>query len=210
MLAFSTGSDLDQMAANQGVERLTGESDESLRRRTQLAPEAYNTAGSEGAYIYQALTADVTIRDASAVKINENGGIKISVMNSGSDPTPTTQQILNVVNRLNRKNIKPLTDVVSVAPVNVIRIEIVANVILYPGPDAGLVMADIGTALSKVRDRISLIGRDLTRSSIISALNQEGVQSVELIKPAQNIVANSDQCVIITSATITPLPLRAE
>lgn len=210
MLPFATGSDLDNLAALYEVERLDGESDASLRRRTQLAPEAFNTAGSEGAYMFQALTADVTIRDVSAVKINENGGIKISVMNSGSDPTPTTQQILNVVNRVNRKNIKPLTDVVSVAPVNVIRTEIVANVILYPGPDSALVMNDIGVALSKVRDRISLIGRDLTRSAIISALNQEGVQSVELIKPAQNIVANSDQCVIVTSATITPLPLRAE
>ena len=117
MLAFSTGTDLDHLAALLNVERLTTvtrlrhlrpdikESDESLRRRAQLAPEAFTTAGSEGAYIFQALTADPTIRDVSAVKINEKGGVKISVMNSGSDPTPTKQQILNVVERLNRKNI---------------------------------------------------------------------------------------------------------
>jgi phage-related baseplate assembly protein len=224
MLAFSTGTDLDNLAAFFNVERLTipgnpaavppttdtKESDESLRRRAQIAPEAFTTAGSEGAYIFQALTADPTIRDVSAVKINEKGGVKISVMNSGSDPIPTTQQIQNVVERLNRKNIKPLTDVISVAPVKVLRTDIVANVTFYPGPDASLIMADIGKALTKVRDRISLIGRDLTLSSIISAINQEGVQSVDLISPAENITAGSDQCVVITSAAVTPRPFRAE
>jgi phage-related baseplate assembly protein len=224
MLAFSTGSDLDHLAALLNVERMvipgnptavpatvdTWESDASLRRRAQLAPEALSTAGSEGAYIFQALTADQTIRDVSAVKINEKGGVRIAVMNSGSDPTPTAQQIRNVVERLNRKNIKPLTDVISVVPVKVLRADIVANVTFYPGPDTGLIMTDIGKALTKVRDRISLIGRDLTRSAIISALNQEGVQSVELISPPANIPANSDQCVIINSATVTPIAKRAE
>jgi phage-related baseplate assembly protein len=210
MLAFSTGTDLDHLAALLNVDRLTGELDDSLRRRAQLAPEALTTAGSEGAYIFQALTSDVTIRDVSAVKINEKGGVRITVMNSGSDPTPTKQQLLNVFERLNRKNIRPLTDVITVVPVKVIRTDIVANITFYPGPDTALIMADIGKALGKVRDRISMIGRDLTRSAIISALNQEGVQSVELISPADNIVAGSDQCVIINSATVTPLPKRAE
>lgn len=71
-------------------------------------------------------------------------------------------------------------------------------------------MADIGKALTKVRDRITLLGRDLTRSAIISALNQEGVQSVNLISPPENIPAGSDQCIIIDSASINPLPIRME
>ncbi|ARQ95338.1 baseplate assembly protein J [Bradyrhizobium phage BDU-MI-1] len=210
MLAFSTGTDLDHLAALLNVERLPGELDESLRRRAQLAPEALSTAGSEGAYIFQALTADPTIRDVSAVKINEKGGVRITVMNSGSDPIPTKQQLLNVYERLNRKNIRPLTDVITVAPVKVLRVDIVANVTFYPGPDSALIMTDISKALTKVRDRISLIGRDLTRSALISALNQEGVQSVELISPAENIPASSEQCVLINSATITPIAKRAE
>jgi phage-related baseplate assembly protein len=210
MLAFSKGTDLDNLAAFFGVERLAGETDDSLRRRAQLGPEAFTTAGSEGAYIFQALTADVTIRDVSAVKMNDRGGVKITVMNSGSDPVPTRQQLLNVQERLNRKGIRPLTDVIAVVPVKVLRTDIVANITFYPGPDAAVIMSEIGKALTKVRDRISLIGRDLTRSAIISALNQEGVQSVDLISPADNIAADSDQCVIINSATITPLANRAE
>lgn len=211
MLAFSTGGDLDNLAAFFGVERAVGETDDSLRRRAQLAPEAFNTAGSEGAYIFQALTADpVNIRDATAVKMDDRGRVRIAIMAAGTNPVPTSDIILKVYNRINSKGIRPLTDVISVVPVKPIRQQIVANISLYPGPDAGLVMTDIGTALNKVRSNVSLIGRDLTRSAIISALNQEGVQSVDLISPADNVVVGTDQCALIESATITPLPLRVE
>jgi phage-related baseplate assembly protein len=211
MLAFSKGADLDNLSAFFGVERAAGETDDSLRRRAQMAPEAFTTAGSEGAYIFQGLTADpVNVRDITAVKMNDKGGVRICVMASGSNPVPATDVILKVRDRLNSKGIKPLTDVISVVPVKVIRTKIVANISLYPGPDAALVMADIGTALSKVRANVSLIGRDLTRSAVISALNQEGVQSVDLISPAENVVIDTDQCTLIESAAITPLQLRVE
>ncbi|MGJ4953028.1 baseplate assembly protein [Bradyrhizobium sp. HKCCYLS20291] len=210
MLAFAKGSDLDNLAAFFGVERLPDELDDGLRRRAQMAPEAYSTAGSEGAYIFQALSADVRIRDATATKVNKFGGVKVAIMQSGTDPVPTKDILTNVVRRLNQKGIKPLTDVISVCPVTPLRTQIVANITLYPGPDAALVMNDIGTALTKVRTNVSLIGRDLTRSAIISALNQNGVQSVDLIWPAADIVAGNDQCVVVGSAKVTPLPTRLE
>ncbi|WP_316200901.1 MULTISPECIES: baseplate J/gp47 family protein [unclassified Bradyrhizobium] len=210
MLAFAKGADLDNLAAFFGVERLADELDDSLRRRAQMAPEAFSTAGSEGAYIFQALSADVRIRDATATKVNKFGGVKVAIMQSGNNPIPTKDIIANVVKRLNQKGIKPLTDVISVCPVMPLRTQIVANITLYPGPDAALVMQDIGTALTNVRTNVSLIGRDLTRSAIISALNQNGVQNVELISPEADIVAGNDQCVVIESAKVTPLPTRLE
>jgi phage-related baseplate assembly protein len=224
MLAFSTGTDLDNLAAFFNVERMSIpgdntvdpiipaviESDEALRRRTQLAPEALTTAGSEGAYIFQALSADVNLRDASAVCTDKFGNVKVTVMRNGSDPVPTEEQINAVFLRLHRKNIKPLTDIVSVAPVTVQTVDLVANVALYPGPDAALVMADIEKAIIKIRNRISLIGRDLTSASLISALYQEGVQDVDIISPVGDVVAGSDGCVILKSATINVLPNRAE
>ncbi|WP_316196570.1 baseplate J/gp47 family protein [Bradyrhizobium sp. SZCCHNS3053] len=210
MLAFSLGADLDNLAAFFGVERLPGELDDSLRRRAQLAPEAFSTAGSEGAYIFQALTADVRVRDATANKIDNKGGVRICVMAKGAEPIPTQDIILNVRNRLGQKGIKPLTDVITVVPVKVIKQKIVANITLYPGPDAALVMADMGKALTKVRNNLAMIGRDLTRSAIIAALNQSGVQNVDLISPAADVQADPSQCVIVESAEITPLPMRTE
>jgi phage-related baseplate assembly protein len=210
MLAFSTGADLENLAAFFNVQRMDGELDDSLRRRTQLAPEAFSTAGSEGAYIFQALSADVRVRDATATRMDDSGTVRISVMQNATDPTPTADVLLAVSQRLNQKGIRPLTDMISVVPVKVFKTDIVANITLYPGPDSAVVINDIGNALTKVRNNITLIGRDLTRSAIISALNQSGVQSVDLISPAQNISVDNGGCVIINSASITPLPLRQE
>lgn len=79
MPAFATGSDLDQLAALLGIERLlldpgdaangiapTYESDDAFRRRMVLAPEGYSVAGPLGAYIFHALSADPDVLDASA------------------------------------------------------------------------------------------------------------------------------------------------
>jgi phage-related baseplate assembly protein len=224
MLAFSTGADLDNLAAFFGVERGTvptdntvdppiaehPETDESLRRRAQLAPEAFSTAGSEGAYVFHALSAHMGLRDATAIRLNDRGGVQVTIMKSGSLPIPTTEQIDAVYARLNKRDIKPLTDVVTVVPVRVISAEIVANLTLYPGPDQALVMADVQKGLTKVRDRVSLVGRDLARSSIMSALNQEGVQSVELISPVSDIKIDPTQCALISSAKINIKSDRAE
>ncbi|MGZ5390180.1 MAG: baseplate J/gp47 family protein, partial [Aeromicrobium sp.] len=148
MLPFAVGADLDVLAAFYGVQRelipvagsnpliFEPESDARFRRRVQMATEAFTTAGSEGAYIFHALAADPTIRDASAVAIDDKGGVKITIMNSGSDPLPTEAQLAAVRERLNRKNIKPLTDVVSVGSVEVLHTTIDAQLTLYPGPNA--------------------------------------------------------------------------
>ena len=45
MLAYATKGDLDNLAAFFGVERLEDETDERLRKRTQLALEGFSTAG---------------------------------------------------------------------------------------------------------------------------------------------------------------------
>lgn len=80
MLAYATAEDLDHIAANRGVKRHlidpgdpdalppiepVYEDDESLRRRAQMAPEGYSTAGPDGAYIFHTLNAHADILDAS-------------------------------------------------------------------------------------------------------------------------------------------------
>lgn len=228
MLAFATGSDLDHLAAFYGVKReiVPGdktvfpaipdviESDDSLRRRAQMGPEALATAGSEGAYIFHALSADITIRDASAAKIDDHGGVSIRLMNSVVDPVlgpvASIQQISAVFARLTKKNIRPLTDVISVASVDVVPIDIRATVTLYPGPNGSLVMKDIEAGLQKLRSRVSMIGMDLTRSAIHSAIYQEGVQNVQISNPPTSISISQKQCVWIRSVTVDVSSEREE
>lgn len=222
MLAFAKGTDLDHLAAFYNVYRdtipadpITGEparpeSDERFRRRVQQAPEAFSTAGTEGSYIFHALAADPTIRDVAVTKMNDKGGVKVTIMNSGSDPTPTNAQITNVTRRLFAPNIKPLTDVVTVAPVKVHYVDLDATVSLYPGPDSSLVSNDITKAMENLRNRISLTGRDLTYSALYAALNQEGVQEVTINAPNGSISVEKDECVWIRSANIQISSIRRE
>jgi phage tail P2-like protein len=65
MLAYATGSNLDQLGALLDVGRLAGEADTAYRARIQLAPEAFSVAGPASAYRFYALSAAPTIADAS-------------------------------------------------------------------------------------------------------------------------------------------------
>lgn len=222
MLAFSTKADLNNLGALYNVARLPlvttprnvstypqdWESDAAYRRRIQLAPEAFATAGSAGAYVYQALTADVTLRDASAIVTDSLAGVRVTVMNSGVNPTPTAAQIQNVRNRIFQPNVKPLTDQPVIVGPKITTTAIQANVTLYPGPDSSIVVSNINAALLKVRNRISMLGYDLTRAACISALYQEGVENVELISPAADVLTSADGCVLITQASVTILNTR--
>ena len=80
LLAYAKGADLDNRAADYGVQRLTiraadpdavppvaavMEDDEALRYRTRLSLEALSVAGSRGAYEYHALSASAELANVS-------------------------------------------------------------------------------------------------------------------------------------------------
>lgn len=80
MLAHAQEADLDQIGANYNVFRLTldvgdltaspprapvYESDNDFRRRIQLSPEGYTTAGSEQSYVFHGLSADADVADST-------------------------------------------------------------------------------------------------------------------------------------------------
>ncbi|MDB5610656.1 MAG: hypothetical protein JWP25_7556 [Bradyrhizobium sp.] len=208
MLPFATGSDLEVIGARFNVQRMPGELDPRLCRRIQLSMESFTTAGSPGSYIFHALSASINVKDASAVTERGTGKVTVTVMADGTNPVPTADVIDAVYDRLMADGIKPLTDDISVLPVTKIATDIVANITLYPGPDSSLVIADINKSLTSLRNRISLIGRDLKRSALLAALTQEGVQNVEL--DFDDINVGTSACVWINSASVNVLSARQE
>lgn len=213
MLAFATGTDLDNLAALYNVVRLvnadgTSELDPRFRLRVQEAAEAFSVAGPAGAYRFHARTADPSIFDVVATKVNNMGGVQVTIMNTIATPAPTSSQITNVLTYLSDDSRRPLTDDVRVTGPAVTQTEIDAEVTLYPGPDATVVLNQIGKALDALRLRVARIGYGLERSAIITAINQEGVQNVNLISPPADINPGTTGVVTITSATVTPLKLR--
>lgn len=80
MLAYASGTDLDNRAADYDVQRLlitpadpdaippveaVWESDERLRYRCQMALEGLSVAGSRGAYVFHALSASPLVGDVA-------------------------------------------------------------------------------------------------------------------------------------------------
>ncbi len=207
LLASSYGTNLDHLAALFGAARQDGEADDRLRRRVQLAPEAFSVAGPEGAYQYHVLTVAPWARDVSAI-MTQPGVVRVTVLRSGPDPLPTEAERETIRVHLRDEAIRPLTDVVQVLPPTVRTVTIEARLTLYPGPDAGVVQSRAAISLGDWLERNRMLGMNLRRSAIFARLHQEGVHSVELISPVEDIVLDDTEVFAIAGMTITTASTR--
>lgn len=216
-LAYAKDADLDQIAARYNVERLlidagnpdvippippTYESNDSLRRRVQLSFEGFSTAGPEGAYVFHSLGSDSRVLDADA-RSPVPGQVIVAVLsNVGSGVAPS--DLLAAVNAtLSDEDVRPLTDQVLVESAVIVNYAIAAQLTLYPGPDATVVLNAANAAAAAYAETNHRLGRDITVSGLHAALHQEGVQNVSLTSPAANIVIARNQASFCTGITIT-------
>ena len=209
LLASSYGTNLDHLGALFGTARQEDEPDDRFRRRIQLAPEAFSVAGPEGAYQYHALTVAPWARDVSAIK-TAPGTVRVTMLKQGAQPVPTPAELQQVLVALRDGNVRPLTDVVHVLPVDVVPVAIEAKLTLYPGPDGTLVRTRALTALTEWVEKNRMLGMNLRRSAIFARLHQEGVHSVELLSPAEDVVLNPTQVYAITAIAVSTNTTRDE
>lgn len=217
MLAYAQGADLDQLAANFDVERLlvnpgdpsaippvpaTYESDEDLRRRVQLSFEGFTTAGSQGSYVFAALNASGQVRDANADSL-EPGRVLVYVLSREGNGTASEQLIDTVRDAVNAEKVRPMTDQVTVLSAAVNEYAIEAVITTYPGPDSEVVRAAAQAAAQDYADAMHRMAYDVTLSGLYAALHQGGVQRVDLIQPAANIVNGEGQASYCTSVSVT-------
>jgi phage-related baseplate assembly protein len=217
MLAFAMGADLDNLGANVDVGRLLidpgnpnavppvpprYESDEDFRARIQLSFEGYTTAGSEGSYIFHALSADGDVKDASAVSPSP-GVVNVYVLSRTGTGAATGALIAKVNAALNAEDIRPMTDQVTVAAASIVPFGIAAVLTMYPGPDSDVVRQAAVKALDSYIASVSRIGYDVTRAGIIAALMQPGVQNVSLTSPAADLVIGDSQAAYCNAKNVT-------
>ena len=201
LLPFAKGADLENLAAYFGVERLDGEDDEALLRRVQLAPDSYSVAGPESAYVYHALTADVTISDASAI-MPAPGEVLVSLLSATADGTATPAQIAAVEGVLTHDEVRPLTDHVTVQSAQIIGYAIHARLSIAYGPDTTLVLDTARAALDAYLATRRRLGRLVSASGHAGALQVAGVETLELISPAADIAISRTQAAFPTSILI--------
>ena len=232
MLAYASGSDLDQIGANRETVRLTGETDAAFRSRIQQAFNRLAAAGPAAAYIEHARGVDAAIMDVSAISQNA-GSVTVTVLAPdflpAADTTPDQQSagqaafpsvvppsgstvvvagdnaplVNQVRNWLMQDTIKPLTDMVVVRGPSVVPYAINATLTFYPGPDSAVVIADAHSKLDAYLTSIRRMGYDATRSGIIAALSVPGVQRVDLQSPAADVVVDGLSVALATSIAMT-------
>lgn len=213
MLAHSTGTNLDGLAAFWGVQRqiiqeeddsveptvpLIMEDDAALRARTQLSLEGHTTAGTRGSYIFWALSSDGAVKDAT-VDSPEPGAVTVTVLSHDNGGVASAALLTAVEETLN--GVRPLTDNLTVQSATIVTYQVTATLTLYDWPDTDAVMAAAQTAVeSYVGDR-NRLGHDVTLSGLYAALHQPGVQNVQIVQPAADIIIGDD-----TAANCPVLP----
>jgi len=215
MLAYARGADLDQLGAVLGVARLrldagnpnagidpTFESDEDFRRRIQLAPEGFSVAGPEGAYVFHALSAAGDVLDASATSPSP-GEVVVSILSRTGDGTANPTLLNRVAQVLTNENVRPMTDHVTVQSAEIVPYTVTATVFTFAGPDSSVVLNEASARLERYIEESHRLGRDVTLSGLYSALHVDGVQRVELVTPATDVVISRTQASHCTGAAIT-------
>lgn len=207
MLAYATGSDLDQLGALFGIKRLIiqaedlnahppiptqYEDDERFRTRIQMSLEGLTTAGSRASYEFHALSTSAKIKDVDVTSPTA-GTVKVAILSTEGQGTADSDLINAVKEQLNAEHIRPLTDTVLVESAVILPYEIRATLTLYPSVLESVVMANVNQAITHYTNKQHLLGIDITLSGIYSALHQEGVQNVKLTQPLADLIVQPHQ-----------------
>ena len=202
MLAYATGSDLEHLAASLGVQKLVGESDDQLRQRVQLAPEAFTNAGSVGAYTFHALSASSDIKSVS-VKSPNPGEVLVTILSKTGNGTASEELIDAVLEKLSEEDVRPLTDQVSVQSAGIVNYGVEAVITVYSGPSSAVVQSESLAALNKFLSERHAIGRVAALSGIYDALHVDGVKKVQLTNPTADVVATDEQAAYCNNINVS-------
>lgn len=220
LLAYATGTTLEHLAAGVGIERLlikngnpnavppildVFESDAALRRRVQLEPERAS-AGSKGAYLFWALSANGDVRDASIVTATP-GRVTVYIQ-SHTDAVASDALREQVRLAVDTDQRRPFTDSVRIAAGQPQDWSLQAELTLYPGPDKDVVIATARAELDKYIEQVRYLGYDVTLSGLYHALHQAGVQRVSLLEPISDISLPEGKYANCQSVTISAVEYR--
>ncbi|RJT40510.1 baseplate assembly protein [Rahnella woolbedingensis] len=217
MVAYATGSDLDQLAANFNVQRLVLrpadsttipptpailEADSDLRMRIPQAFEGLSVAGPTGAYEYHARSADGRIADASAISPSP-AEVTVTILSRDNDGVASGDLLTAVEKALNDEDVRPVADRVTVQAAEIVPYHIDAVLYVLPTPEIEPVRSASEAQLKTYINTQSRLGRDIRLSAIYAALHVEGVQRVELSSPLADIVLDKTQASLCTAYSLT-------
>jgi phage-related baseplate assembly protein len=193
MLAFASGSDLDQIAVRYNLERwvidpgnqalgsaAVLENDDDFRARIVRSPEGWSVAGPVGAYTVLATQASSDVRFSSCLS-PAPCDILVTVqsrLGNGSAPAPL---LAAVTAYLSDENRRPVGDRLTVQSAVIKPSAVVADYLTFSGPDAALVEASMRARFAAFVSDNERLGRDVTADGLHAVLRAEGVSRVTLV-----------------------------
>ncbi|MCF6438134.1 baseplate J/gp47 family protein [Pseudoalteromonas luteoviolacea] len=186
MLAFSQGSDLDNLGALFGIGRAENEGDERYRQRIPLSLESYSMAGTKGAYEYHTFSANDKVRDVY-VDSDSPGYVNIYALIDTMTQSQANEIKADIDDRLNDEDIRPITDKVVTQWVMPTIETLSAQIYLNIGANKQQVELAIMQALDAFIAEHCKLGSEIPHSGIIDALHQPGVRKVKLLTPTEDL-----------------------
>ena len=178
------------------------ETDEPLRQRIKLAPNAFSTAGPYKAYEYWAKSASPIIIDV-AVTNPIPGTVEVFPLVEGLSVTPT--EILDLVDFvLNDDRIRPLSDTVIVSSPTAVNTAITIGLVVYDGAVQADILTVVQSNLETFRDgRRKLLGQDIVIDQIKALCMVDGVYKSNVTVPATDLIITETQFANITAINVT-------
>lgn len=201
LLAYATGSDLDHLAVFYGVVRLPGESDERLKARVILAIQGRSTGGTIPRYKGVALGASIRVADAVVYRNGTDPTVHVAVYSTDNNGVPDSNLLNQVTAALNAPAVRMVNDTIEVAAAVLEVVDVEANVWLLPETPDTLLDVLPDTVMDRWAEERGL-GFDMTHSWLISRLMVPGIQRVEIVAPASDVIAPPERAISIGSVTL--------
>lgn len=217
IIARSGGVDLDNLVANFNVQRLVVtpadetavppvpavmESDEDLRQRAPEAFEGLSVAGPEAAYNFHARSADGRVADASTVSPSPAAVVVTVLSHEGNGQA--SQALLDIVaSKLSAETIRPLGDRLTVQSAAITEYRVAAKLHLFDGVVAGPCLAAAKNNLAAYLLEQKKLARSIRRDNYKAVLRVAGVDWVELLEPAVDVLMDKSQSGYCTATDIT-------
>lgn len=216
MLAYAAGSDLDQIAANYGITRLTitpeddtttpitaavMETDDNLRIRVQTSMEGMSVAGPQKAYEYHARSASGKVSDALAFSPSP-ACVTVVVLSTEGDGTADSDLLEVVSTALNAEEIRPIADRLTVQSAEIVNYTITATLYVSDSPAAEVTRATAEDQLKTYIGTRHRIKKSVYREIIAGVLKCDGVENIVITNPPEDVIITREQAPYCTGYTL--------
>lgn len=131
------------------------------------------------------------------------GDVAIYVLSREGNGEATPDLVETVEDHLTSEEVRPLTDHVIVQSADVLEYAIEAELFTFAGAGAEVALEEAERRVNAYIEDAKALGRDIYRSAIMAALHAPGIERVNLISPATDILMERRQAGHCTEVTLT-------